>query len=157
MQILSIKTHCITQAESLEKILDKYITSITEQDILAVTSKVISICQSMVVKKNNINKEKLIQQEADLIAKVENRPYGVYLTIKNNIIIPSAGIDESNGDAAFIAKALGNIAKAKGMAQLSRDTGLGRESLYKALSGDVNPSFDTVIKVVKALNLRLAI
>ncbi|MEG1856712.1 MAG: putative addiction module antidote protein, partial [Acinetobacter sp.] len=61
-----------------------------------------------------------------------------------------ACIDESNGDAAFIAKA-------KGMAQLSRDTGLGRESLYKALSGDVNPSFDTVIKVVKALNLRLAI
>ena len=68
-----------------------------------------------------------------------------------------ACIEESNGDAAFIAKALGNIAKAKGMAQLSRDTGLGRESLYKALSGDVNPSFDTVIKVVKALNLRLAI
>ena len=68
-----------------------------------------------------------------------------------------ACIDESNGDAAFIAKALGNIAKAKGMAQLSRDTGLGRESLYKALSGDVNPSFDTVITVVKALNLRLAL
>ena len=68
-----------------------------------------------------------------------------------------ACIEESNGDPAFIAKALGNIAKAKGMAQLSRDTGLGRESLYKALSGDVNPSFDTVIKVVKALNLRLAI
>ena len=68
-----------------------------------------------------------------------------------------ACIDESNGDAAFIAKALGNIAKAKGMAQLAKDTGLGRESLYKALSGDVNPSFDTVIKVVKALNLRLAI
>ena len=68
-----------------------------------------------------------------------------------------ACIEESNGDAAFIAKALGNIAKAKGMAQLSRDTGLGRESLYKALSGDVNPGFDTVIKVVKALDLRLAI
>ena len=66
-------------------------------------------------------------------------------------------IEESNGDAAFIAKALGNIAKAKGMTQLSKDTGLGRESLYKALSGDVNPSFDTIIKVVKALNLRLAI
>lgn len=66
-------------------------------------------------------------------------------------------IDESNGDAAFIAKALGNIAKAKGMTQLSKDTGLGRESLYKALSGDVNPSFDTIIKVVKALNLHLVI
>ena len=68
-----------------------------------------------------------------------------------------ACIDESYGDAAFIAKALGNIAKAKGMTQLSKETGLGRESLYKALSGEVNPSFDTVIKVVKALNLRLAI
>ncbi|WP_440608857.1 addiction module antidote protein [Acinetobacter baumannii] len=68
-----------------------------------------------------------------------------------------ACIEESNGDAAFIAKALGNIAKAKGMTQLAKDTGLGRESLYKALSGDVNPSFDTIIKVVKALNLRLAI
>lgn len=68
-----------------------------------------------------------------------------------------ACIEESNNDAAFIAKALGNIARAKGMAQLSKDTGLGRESLYKALSGEVNPSFDTIIKVVKALNLRLAI
>ncbi|MGB2784800.1 addiction module antidote protein [Psychrobacter sp.] len=68
-----------------------------------------------------------------------------------------ACIEESNNDAAFIAKALGNIARAKGMAQLSRDTGLGRESLYKALSGEVNPSFDTIIKVVKALDLRLAI
>ncbi|WP_435950144.1 addiction module antidote protein [Psychrobacter sp. DM8] len=68
-----------------------------------------------------------------------------------------ACIEESNNDAAFIAKALGNIARAKGMTQLSKDTGLGRESLYKALSGEVNPSFDTIIKVVKALNLRLAI
>ena len=68
-----------------------------------------------------------------------------------------ACIEESNNDAAFIAKALGNIARAKGMAQLSKDTGLGRESLYKALSGEVSPSFDTVIKVIKALNLRLAI
>ncbi len=68
-----------------------------------------------------------------------------------------ACIEESNNDAAFIAKALGNIARAKGMAQLSKDTGLGRESLYKALSGEVNPSFDTILKVVKALNLRLVI
>ena len=68
-----------------------------------------------------------------------------------------ACIEESNNDAAFIAKALGNIARAKGMAQLSKDTGLGRESLYKALSGEVNPSFDTILKVVKALNLRMAI
>jgi probable addiction module antidote protein len=58
-----------------------------------------------------------------------------------------ACIEESNGDAAFIAKALGNIAKAKGMAQLSRDTGLGRESLYKALSGDVNQVLILLLKL----------
>jgi len=52
-----------------------------------------------------------------------------------------ACIEESNGDAAFIAKALGKIARAKGMAQVARDTGLSRESLYKALSGDRSPGF----------------
>ena len=58
-------------------------------------------------------------------------------------------------DAAFVAKALGNIARAKGMSQLSRDTGLGRESLYKALSGEGNPSFATILKVASALGIRL--
>ncbi len=58
-------------------------------------------------------------------------------------------------DAAFIAKALGNVARAKGMSQLARDTGLGRESLYKALSGDGNPSFATILKVMHALGLKL--
>jgi probable addiction module antidote protein len=52
-----------------------------------------------------------------------------------------ACIEEANGDAAFIAKALGNIARAKGMAQVARDAGLSRESLYKALSGERSPGF----------------
>lgn len=59
------------------------------------------------------------------------------------------------GDAALIAHALGMIAKAKGMTQLARDTGLSRESLYKALSGEGNPEFATVMKVVSALGFRL--
>ena len=59
------------------------------------------------------------------------------------------------GDPALIAHALGVIAKARGMSQLARDTGLSRESLYKALSGEGNPEFATVMKVVKALGLRL--
>ena len=59
-------------------------------------------------------------------------------------------------DAAFISHALGVIARAKGMAQLAKDTGLGRESLYKALSSEGNPSFATILKVIKALGLRLA-
>ena len=58
-------------------------------------------------------------------------------------------------DPAALAKALGTIARAKGMTQLARDTGIGRESLYKALSGEGNPSFATVLKVMSALGLSL--
>ncbi|HMP77705.1 MAG TPA: putative addiction module antidote protein [Kiritimatiellia bacterium] len=66
-----------------------------------------------------------------------------------------ACIEESNGDAAFIAKALGDIARAKGMSKVARDAGLSRESLYKALSGDRSPEFGTILKVVEALGLKL--
>ena len=66
-----------------------------------------------------------------------------------------ACIEEANGDAAFIAKALGDIARAKGMSQVARDAGLSRESLYKALSGERSPGFDTVLKVIGALGIGL--
>ena len=66
-----------------------------------------------------------------------------------------ACIEEANGDATFIAKALGDIARAKGMTKVARDAGLSRESLYKALSGDRSPEFDTILKVVDALGLKL--
>ena len=66
-----------------------------------------------------------------------------------------ACLEEANGDAAFIAKALGDIARAKGMAQVARDAGLSRESLYKALSGERTPAFDTILKVLGALGLKL--
>jgi len=66
-----------------------------------------------------------------------------------------ACLDEAKGDAAFIAKALGDIARARGMTQVARDTGLSRESLYKALSGERSPDFDTILKVVSALGIRL--
>ena len=66
-----------------------------------------------------------------------------------------ACIEEANGDAAFIAKALGNIAKAKGMTQVAKDAGLSRESLYKALSGDRSPGFDTILRVINALGIEL--
>ena len=66
-----------------------------------------------------------------------------------------ASLEEAKGDAAFIAKALGDIARAKGMAQVARDAGLSRESLYKALSGERGPGFETILKVVGALGLKL--
>jgi probable addiction module antidote protein len=66
-----------------------------------------------------------------------------------------ACLEEANGDAAFVAKALGNIARAKGMSEIARETGLSRESLYKALSGERVPSFETVLKVINALGLKI--
>lgn len=66
-----------------------------------------------------------------------------------------ACIEEAGDDAAYIAAALGDIARARGMAQLAKDTGISREGLYKALSADGNPSLATVLKVVRALGLRL--
>jgi probable addiction module antidote protein len=68
-----------------------------------------------------------------------------------------AMIEESEGDPASITVALGNIARAKGMTEIARKAGLGRESLYKALSPEGNPEFATVLKVLKALGLKIHI
>ncbi len=66
-----------------------------------------------------------------------------------------AWLEEAPDDTAGIARALGDIARAKGMTQVAKDTGLSRESLYRALSADGNPSFATVLKVARALGLKL--
>lgn len=90
--------------------------------------------------------------------KTITSPYDVaehLRTPKEMALYLQACIEESNGDAAFIARALGDIARAKGMAQVAKESGLSRESLYKALSGDRIPGFDTVLKVLAALGLCL--
>jgi probable addiction module antidote protein len=61
----------------------------------------------------------------------------------------------ADGDPAVIAAVLGDIARARGMTRIARETGLGRESLYKALSPEGNPTFSTILKVIKALGLEL--
>ncbi|MBS1785215.1 MAG: putative addiction module antidote protein [Acidobacteria bacterium] len=66
-----------------------------------------------------------------------------------------ACFEEDPGDGSLIRAALGDLARARGMAQLARDTGLSREGLYKALSKEGNPEFSTVVKVIHALGLRL--
>ena len=68
-----------------------------------------------------------------------------------------ACMEEAGDDPAFIAKALGTIARARGMSQVAREAGLSRESLYRALSGEGNPEFGTILKVAKALGLKLQI
>ena len=65
-----------------------------------------------------------------------------------------ACMEQAPEDAALFAKAIGDIARARGMAQLARDTGLTREGLYKALGDQGNPSFATVVKVMRALGLQ---
>ena len=68
-----------------------------------------------------------------------------------------ACIDEAPDDAALFAKAIGDVARSRGMMQLARDTGITREGLYKALGEQGNPSFATVVKVMHALGLQFNI
>jgi probable addiction module antidote protein len=59
-------------------------------------------------------------------------------------------------DPAFIADALGVVARARGMSEVAREAGVSRESLYRALSADGNPEFATILRVVRALGLQLS-
>lgn len=103
MKINTIKTHSIRFGESLIAILDQYISRLNPKDIIAITSKVVSICQGRVVPKDSVqSKYALIKREADAYLKENQSLYNAHLTIKNNILIPSAGIDESNGDGMYI-------------------------------------------------------
>ena len=92
------------------------------------------------------------------MTKTATAPYDVAAHLRTREEMAAyleASIEESDGDAAFVAKALGDIARARGMAQVASDAGLSRESLYKALSGERVPTFETVLRVVGALGLRL--
>jgi probable addiction module antidote protein len=91
-------------------------------------------------------------------AKTKTVPYGVaeqLRTPEEMAAYLDAWLAEAPDDAAGIARALGDIARAKGMSQVARDAGLSRESLYKALSENGNPSFATVLKVARALGVQL--
>lgn len=93
-------------------------------------------------------------------SKTRTRAYDVaehLRTPEEMALYLDACIAESDGDPAFVAKAIGDLARAKGMTQLARETGLGRESLYKALSSAGNPELGTVLKVIRALGVRLAV
>lgn len=99
-----------------------------------------------------------LKQEPNMAKKLQTRPYdaAAYLKSKRDCALYlQAAIDESDGEPAVVVAALGDIARARGMMQLARDTGLTREGLYKALSPEGNPSFATVMKVCKALGLKM--
>ena len=79
-----------------------------------------------------------------------------YLDSEEAINAYMEGVLES-GDTAFIAHSIGVIARARGMSQIAKKSGLSRESLYKTLSGEGNPEFSTIIRVLQALELKFSI
>jgi probable addiction module antidote protein len=88
--------------------------------------------------------------------KIETRPWDMTRYLDSDEAIAAyieAALEED--DPALLAAALGDVARAKGMTQIARETGLGRESLYKALSPEGNPEFGTVQKVMRSLGLKI--
>lgn len=103
MKVTAIKTGKITiRNKNLYKILDKYIPTLKERSVFVMTSKIVAICEGRLVKIGKIEKDTLIKREADYFLPLKESPYHFYLTIKNNILLPSAGIDESNGNGYYI-------------------------------------------------------
>jgi dihydrofolate synthase / folylpolyglutamate synthase len=103
MKIRSIKTSKILPFEQdIFSVLDKYLIEIPERSILAITSKIVAICEGNVVKKGETKKDGLIEREADLYLPKRKNKYDYLLTIKNGVLLPSAGIDESNGNGYYI-------------------------------------------------------
>jgi probable addiction module antidote protein len=90
------------------------------------------------------------------LKKIKTRPWDVVEHLETEEDITAyleAVLDD--GDPALVSAALGDIARARGMTEIAREAGLGRESLYKALSPEGNPEFATVMKVLRALGLSL--
>lgn len=103
MKVASIKTEKITpRTQTIFKVLDKYLTDLSENSVLAVTSKIIAICEGRAIKIGEANKKDLIYQEAELVFPPEMNKYDISITIKDGILIPTAGIDESNGNGYYI-------------------------------------------------------
>ncbi len=96
MQLQTIRTHKIIPHEDLFALLDRYLPPLTEGTVVAITSKIVALCQGRVVPSQGADKQRLIEQTADYWLSPEANRYRVALTIKDNILIPSAGIDESN-------------------------------------------------------------
>ncbi len=103
MKITAIKTEKIVpDKKNLFSILDQYIEGFREKSILAVTSKIVSICEGRAVPIAIADKQKLIEEEADLFLPPEENKYNITLAVKNNILAPSAGIDESNANGHLV-------------------------------------------------------
>lgn len=103
MIIAAIKTHKITGSDkSIFDVLDKHLTKFEDSSILCVTSKIISICEGRIKPVKDTDKDELVETESEYFLPKEENKYGFHLTITQNLLIPAAGIDESNGNGYYI-------------------------------------------------------
>lgn len=102
MKATPIKTHKIVKGNNLFDILNKHIANLEENTILAVTSKIVSICENRIISNKLADKDDLIQKEADFYLPRSFSKYNYSLTIRKQILSPAAGIDDSNGNGYFI-------------------------------------------------------
>ena len=102
MQIKTIKTDRITQPQDLNRFVDAVLPPLSEGSIVAITSKVVSLCEGRTVDMTAISKKDLIYREADCVIPSDGQDERIVLTYKNRILIPSAGIDESNSNGRYI-------------------------------------------------------
>ncbi|HHY64743.1 MAG TPA: putative folate metabolism gamma-glutamate ligase [Clostridiaceae bacterium] len=103
MKVTAIRTRLIRPFEcQIEDIIAESVDRMNERSVLAISSKVISLCEGNVLPADSTSKDRLVEAEADSYIPREESRYGVYITIKNGFIAPSAGIDESNSGGYFI-------------------------------------------------------
>jgi putative folate metabolism gamma-glutamate ligase len=106
MKVTGYKTHKIKPQENLFEILDKYLPALEENSVVAIASKIVGICEGRVIKiddteKANEQKSQLAEKEAEYFLPREFNQYGFMITINRNMLVASAGIDESNSDGYF--------------------------------------------------------
>lgn len=102
MNITPVKTHKIKKGDTITAILDAYLPHIEENSVIAVTSKIVGICEGRLVKAESPEQKfKLAEEEAELYLPPEENQYGIMLTVNNNLMVASAGIDASNSDGYF--------------------------------------------------------
>lgn len=103
MKVTAVKTDIIEAGKtSLYELLTNSLSHVPEHSVVAITSKVVSLCEGNAIPSNTIDKDELIKREAELFLPKNQSKYGIYLTIKHNILTPNSGIDESNTNGFYV-------------------------------------------------------
>lgn len=103
MRVDPIQTERITlDQRNLPELIDAFLPKLAENSVLAITSKIVAICQGRIVRSDKVDRQQLVEAESDRFLPPTASRYGVTLSIKDNLLTPNAGIDESNGDGFYI-------------------------------------------------------